>query len=1487
MVENSLALSQRLAQTQQALAQAQARVAELEACLMTASPASVCAINAPPDKARHFQKLLEHSAIHLGLSDAQGKILYTNIDGSILGYSRAEYIGVEPSRLLHPEDLPKMQAFLQTLRATPNMTQTIDVRSRHKAGHYIWVEITATNLLDDPDISAIVTTSREITARKQTEEALHRNRERYLRIVDDQLDLICRYNADFELTFVNKAYCAFFGKPREELLGLSMLMVALPAFRERIRAKILSLNRTNPVIIDETEVPNAAGERRWIQWADRALCDQAGQVVEYQTVGRDITDQKRLQLEQQRYTRAIEEMHQFLHSTLDAIAASVAVLERDGVILNVNEYWKHFGLANGAQSPTGYCLDNYLAVCDAATGAKAEEAPLVAAGIRAVIAGQAEQFYLEYPCHSPTEEHWYGLRVTPFAEPAPRRVVVAHINITERVQAEIAERQQRQFAEALLDSLAALTGALDTDQALQQILAATATVIPSEGGSIILLEAEGSRIAYLRGFSPEVETYFKEARFPFSSFIHAEEIAQGQSYLVSDTQATNGWFAFPCAAWVRSSIGAPIQLQGKVIGLICLDSATPHYFQPTDVEKLQAFAHYAGLALQNAEHVSQLEARVTERTYELQAAKEQVEAILNHSFDGILLVQPNLRIAQTNAAFNRMFASAPDDVFVGTLDDLIYLGDVARTHTIIQRVFTTQVGEQIEIRCYHKNGTVFNAELSIGPIRGDGMVCTLRNITARKQAEEALRASEALYRLLADNITDWISGVNAQMEFTYVSPSARTMGYEPDELLGRPWFSLIHPDDLPALYAAQMETRTQRPTTTDLTYRLRHKAGHYVWVETHGRLLYHKETGEFLESIGVSRDITARKQAEVALAESEARFRRAISDAPLPIMLHAEDGAVLHLSKQWTELTGYTAEELPTLAAWLERAYGHQPSLKPLLEDVYRDHKSLRRNEQRIRTKAEGFRIWDFVTTPLGVMADGRQIASTMAVDVTERKQMEEAVRESERRYRLLAENVTDLIGCTDALGICTYISPSCRTLLDYEPEELIGQWTYHLIHPDDLPELQATHSLVLAKLAAPPLLTYRMQHKAGHYIWLEMSSRNVCDPVTGDVIEFVNVARDITERKRIEDALRESEQKYRHLVEAIQGGIIIADTAYRTTYVNDRFCELVGYTRAEILGQIITNFVDAENAQVLHQQAAKRMRGENSSYEVTIRCKNGQPLHVLAAASPLRNDQQETIGTIAVVLDIETQKRAEAALRESLQKEKELGELKSRFVSMASHEFRTPLASILALTETLRAYRHKLADEQIDLRLGKIQEQIGYLKAIMEDVLQLARLQARRAEFNPAQLDLDALCRSILEEFQSNPVNTPRLMYHCDPALQSTVLDSKLIRQVFSNLVSNGLKYSTPDKPVTIKLVHEDEQLVLTVRDEGIGIPAADLVHLFEPFHRATNVGTISGTGLGLVITKESVELHGGAIVVESQVGAGTLVTVRIPLSAQGEKNE
>ncbi|MBX3064089.1 MAG: PAS domain-containing sensor histidine kinase [Anaerolineae bacterium] len=288
-----------------------------------------------------------------------------------------------------------------------------------------------------------------------------------------------------------------------------------------------------------------------------------------------------------------------------------------------------------------------------------------------------------------------------------------------------------------------------------------------------------------------------------------------------------------------------------------------------------------------------------------------------------------------------------------------------------------------------------------------------------------------------------------------------------------------------------------------------------------------------------------------------------------------------------------------------------------------------------------------------------------------------------------------------------------------------------------------------------------------------------------------------------------------------------------------------------------------------------------------------GGDIWVSATKVPLIGAAGTPIGILGIAHDITTRKRMEDELRRALQTEQELSELKSRFVSIASHEFRTPLATILASTETLRNYRKQLTDEKIEARLDKIRTQVRHMTEIMEDVLMLARGQAGKIVFKPEPTDIVALLQEVLRDLLGTGEREPQHQLvteiSCVPD-QQVAIDRGLFRKAVTNLLTNALKYSPSGSRVEVILTCDPpdnaKTAVLIVRDSGIGIPEEDQKYIFEPFHRGRNVGAISGTGLGLVVAKQSIELHGGSIRFSSSTGIGTTFVMRLPIAAENEQS-
>ncbi|WP_071190830.1 GAF domain-containing protein [Trichormus sp. NMC-1] len=241
--------------------------------------------------------------------------------------------------------------------------------------------------------------------------------------------------------------------------------------------------------------------------------------------------------------------------------------------------------------------------------------------------------------------------------------------------------------------------------------------------------------------------------------------------------------------------------------------------------------------------------------------------------------------------------------------------------------------------------------------------------------------------------------------------------------------------------------------------------------------------------------------------------------------------------------------------------------------------------------------------------------------------------------------------------------------------------------------------------------------------------------------------------------------------------------------------------------------------------------------------------------------------------------------LRISLEKEKELSQMRSRFISMASHEFRTPLAIVSSSTDILQNYSDRLSPKRKEEHLEIIQKSIKHTVQLLDDVLMINRAEAEKMEFKPEVLDIIGFCRHLKNQIEtiSSKHTIEFSVNTSEPTLNDILVvqfDPKLIRQILTNLLSNAMKYSPENSLVDFRLNIENNQLIFKIQDSGIGIPEKDRINLFESFYRASNVGSISGTGLGLAIVKKCVDQHQGEITLDTEIRKGTTFTVRIPLS-------
>jgi signal transduction histidine kinase len=255
---------------------------------------------------------------------------------------------------------------------------------------------------------------------------------------------------------------------------------------------------------------------------------------------------------------------------------------------------------------------------------------------------------------------------------------------------------------------------------------------------------------------------------------------------------------------------------------------------------------------------------------------------------------------------------------------------------------------------------------------------------------------------------------------------------------------------------------------------------------------------------------------------------------------------------------------------------------------------------------------------------------------------------------------------------------------------------------------------------------------------------------------------------------------------------------------------------------------------------------------------------------------------TLSFLIDVSARKQAEEETRIALDRQQELNYLKTRFLSMTSHEFRTPLATILSSTELLRYYGDRLPAEEKTELYGTIETGVKRMTQLLEDVLVIGKQDSGAERLVTAPVDVARFCRTVVEEVtiaEETQGRTGRVFeveYHGDCG--AAQLDENQLRHVLVNLLSNAIKYTPAGKRVRFRVDGGEREIVFEIADEGIGIAPADMAHLFELFFRAGNVGNTPGTGLGLAIVKRAVELHRGTIDVSSDIGKGTRFTVRLP---------
>lgn len=480
----------------------------------------------------------------------------------------------------------------------------------------------------------------------------------------------------------------------------------------------------------------------------------------------------------------------------------------------------------------------------------------------------------------------------------------------------------------------------------------------------------------------------------------------------------------------------------------------------------------------------------------------------------------------------------------------------------------------------------------------------------------------------------------------------------------------------------------------------------------------------------------------------------------------------------------------------------------------------------------------------------------------------EKALENSRADFKRLFDTVDDLLFILDENGKILHTNQVVETRLGYTAEQLQSLHVLE-VHPEGRRDEAAA---IVGAMLEGKLLFCPIPLLASNGVLIPVETRVVKGKWNNREVLF-GVSRDITERVKSEDALTKKTRELETFFDVAPDLLCISNLEGVLLKVNSAADVLLGYQNGELHGQPLTSFIHPDDVAVLTGTLSDLIKhGEADSYTTRFRHKNGQFLYI-EWHSAVMGEQ-----VYSAARDITPHKKIEASLKASISREKELNELKSRFVSMASHEFRTPLASILMSAETLLNYHKRLTENEIAETSGNIVEQTNLLTGIVSEIMQVARAQEGRLKLQFKPTDLTKTIRRTVTWFNDCPnlmqkieVSTPD-----EPLMMN--LDEQAIIQVLNNLLSNAVKYAQPNPEVKVLLKRGTNWVEIFVADNGIGIPEADQKHLFDPFYRASNVGEIEGNGLGLNIVQELTRLHQGLVEYQSLPGGGSKFRVCFP---------
>jgi len=865
------------------------------------------------------------------------------------------------------------------------------------------------------------------------------------------------------------------------------------------------------------------------------------------------------------------------------------------------------------------------------------------------------------------------------------------------------------------------------------------------------------------------------------------------------------------------------------------------------------------------------ERRVAEEAQKLLAAivESTEDAIISHTSAGIIL--------SWNRAAEKTFGYAAGEVIGKHVSMLVPPERLPGLTYLTEQVLQGLSVSQYEGLCLCKDGARLQVSLTLCPIVNSAgeVVATasmIRDVTQRHDAEQV----RAFLASIVESSDEAIMG--AALDGTIVSwnrGAEELYGYTSQEMIGKN-AALLAPPDRRDEVGRHLESIGEGCTISPYDTVRQKKDGSRVDIAISFSPI-RNSAGQIVGAAGIARDINRRLQVEKKLRESEELFRQAFEHAPFGMCVTDLGGHFLQVNATLCRILGYSQQEL-VAKSWTELTHPDDRIPSLTISEQMRNHPNETVEIQKRYIHPSGATVWARVKVSVVRDSVGTPLFHVGHVeDITERKRAEEALYESEDRFRVMADSCPTMLWVTGADGRIQFVNRMLRELTGTTFEQMEGGSWRLLIHPDDAAGYVGAFQHAVREQAAFRAEA-RVRRADGEWRWLGSFAQPRLSP-GGEFLGHIGLSSDITDRRLAEQRLRNSEEKFRQLAESIHEVFwMMPPAGNEMLYVSPAY-EQVWERTCDSLYQNAMSWTQAihpDDVEKAHLLFARQSQGESVESEYRIQTPSGQEKWIRDRAFPIHDEAGQLTRIVGIAEDITEGKRYENDLIHAWEQAEAANRSKSRFLANMSHEIRTPMNGVIGMLQLLLATT--LTPEQH--RYVKVAQESGRtLLTLIDDILDLSKIEAHKVTLENLSFNLretvDAVIQLLRVQASAKGLDfSARVAADIPPLLRG---DARRLRQVLINLAGNAIKF-TERGHVMLEAASEPPQegtatIRFVITDTGIGVRPDQAARLFSPFTQADDSTTrkYGGTGLGLAICKQLVEMMGGTIGVESHEGHGS----------------